>query len=118
MFERDPAKRIGCGKKGPEEIRKHPFFSKIDFGLLELQRVEPPWKPNAADINALSQDEIGSFEQVKEPLTKEEQDAWKKWDFVSKSVIQHEVVELLMWEDRVGPCKPVKNEGDGCCIIL
>lgn len=117
LFDRNPATRIGSGPDGAGELRNHPWFKEIDFGLLELQRVEPPWKPNPNDINAMSQDEIGSFDFVKQGLTSEEQEAWIKWDFTSKSVIQGEVVELLMWEDKVGPCQPPPDDG-GCCTIL
>ena len=44
LFERDPLKRLGT--KSHTEIKEHPFFQgKIDFGLLELGRIEAPWKP-------------------------------------------------------------------------
>ena len=109
--------RIGSGPEGADEIKKHPWFKNIDFGLLELRRFQPPWKPNLDEINALSQNEIGDFFYANlEKLTQEEQDAWKEWDFNSKSVIQAEVVELLMWEDKVGPCQPTSSSG--CCTIL
>ncbi len=102
LLERDPSKRLGT--KNASEIREHPFFNgKIDFGLLELGRIQPPWRPNANDINALSQDEIGTFEEAKVKLTPQEQESWKKWDFKSKSVIQYEQVEHLMWEEKFGP---------------
>ena len=80
--------------------------------------MEPPWRPNANDINALSQEEIGTFDEVDVTLSDKEQDAWTKWDFSSKSVIQQELVELLMWEDRLGPLPIEEIKEEGCCTIL
>ncbi len=34
LLERDPAKRLGSGPKGTENIKKHPFFSDLDWDKL------------------------------------------------------------------------------------
>ena len=31
LLNKDPEKRIGSGKEGAENIKKHPFFSDIDW---------------------------------------------------------------------------------------
>jgi len=40
LLTRDPNKRFG-----PEEIRKHAFFSKYDWGKLERGEIAPPFVP-------------------------------------------------------------------------
>jgi serine/threonine protein kinase len=40
LLTQKPSKRLGCGKKGAEEIKKHPFFAGIDWD--NLMKQEPP----------------------------------------------------------------------------
>jgi serine/threonine protein kinase len=113
LFNRDPERRLG--HNGAREIKKHPFFASIDWGLIETFRLPPTWKPKK-DINAASQDSIGAFEDVKKiKLEPEEQAQYDGWDHVSKEAVQMELVEFLQWEERKGPIKP---DEEGCCIIL
>ena len=45
LLTRDPAQRLGVN--GPEEIKKHPFFSKaIDWKKLYDKKIQPPFKPS------------------------------------------------------------------------
>lgn len=47
LLHRDPAKRLGCRAShgGVQELKQHPFFSNINWKLLELRSVKPPFKP-------------------------------------------------------------------------
>ncbi|KAF1334071.1 Agc/akt protein kinase, partial [Globisporangium splendens] len=45
LLRRDPAKRLGSGPSGAQEIMDHPFFASIDWDLLMLREIEPPFKP-------------------------------------------------------------------------
>mmetsp|Transcript_19945 Transcript_19945/g.24642 ORF Transcript_19945/g.24642 Transcript_19945/m.24642 type:complete len:168 (+) Transcript_19945:156-659(+) len=51
----DPEFRIGCRDLGVLEIKQHPFFSDIDWDLIERKGLEAPFKPDikhgAADIS-------------------------------------------------------------------
>ena len=47
-----PAKRIGCGERGVEEIKEHPFFIGTDWDRLLAKEIDPPFIPetkNAKD---------------------------------------------------------------------
>src|SRR3989338_4361671 len=45
LLERDPARRLGCGPRGADDIKSHPFFRPIDWGKLYNRRIEAPFKP-------------------------------------------------------------------------
>ncbi|XP_019379683.1 PREDICTED: ribosomal protein S6 kinase alpha-3 isoform X4 [Gavialis gangeticus] len=45
LFKRNPANRLGAGPDGVEEIKRHPFFSTIDWNKLYRREIHPPFKP-------------------------------------------------------------------------
>jgi serine/threonine protein kinase len=47
LLNRNPSKRLGAGPDGAEEIKRHPFFSSIDWQVVREKKLQPP-KP---DIN-------------------------------------------------------------------
>ncbi|TNV78858.1 hypothetical protein FGO68_gene7118 [Halteria grandinella] len=45
LLERDPAKRLGSTEEDANELKRHPWFAKIDWQKLMLKQLEPPFKP-------------------------------------------------------------------------
>ncbi|XP_053820460.1 ribosomal protein S6 kinase alpha-1 isoform X3 [Vidua chalybeata] len=45
LFKRNPANRLGSGPDGAEEIKRHPFYSTIDWNKLYRREIKPPFKP-------------------------------------------------------------------------
>ncbi|XP_038613110.1 ribosomal protein S6 kinase alpha-3 isoform X3 [Tachyglossus aculeatus] len=45
LFKRNPANRLGAGPDGVEEIKRHAFFSTIDWNKLYRREILPPFKP-------------------------------------------------------------------------
>ncbi|KAG8448390.1 hypothetical protein GDO86_015472 [Hymenochirus boettgeri] len=45
LFKRNPLNRLGAGLDGVEEIKRHPFFSTIDWNKLYRRETQPPFKP-------------------------------------------------------------------------
>ncbi|KAK5849799.1 hypothetical protein PBY51_014104 [Eleginops maclovinus] len=45
LFKRNPGNRLGAGPDGVEEIKRHHFFSTIDWNKLFRREIPPPFKP-------------------------------------------------------------------------
>ncbi|ETO18430.1 hypothetical protein RFI_18831 [Reticulomyxa filosa] len=45
FLERNPKKRLGCGKDDVKEIMRHPFYQDLDWDLLYKKELEPPYNP-------------------------------------------------------------------------
>nr|XP_024212980.1 ribosomal protein S6 kinase alpha-1 isoform X4 [Pan troglodytes] len=48
LFKRNPANRLGSGPDGAEEIKRHVFYSTIDWNKLYRREIKPPFKPAVA----------------------------------------------------------------------
>ncbi|XP_040280184.1 ribosomal protein S6 kinase alpha-1 isoform X3 [Bufo bufo] len=48
LFKRNPINRLGSGVDGAEELKRHPFFSTIDWNKLYRREISPPFKPAVA----------------------------------------------------------------------
>uniref|UniRef100_A0AAQ5ZM92 Ribosomal protein S6 kinase n=1 Tax=Amphiprion ocellaris TaxID=80972 RepID=A0AAQ5ZM92_AMPOC len=48
LFKRNPTNRLGSGADGAEEIKRHGFFSTIDWNKLFRKEVKPPFRPAVA----------------------------------------------------------------------
>uniref|UniRef100_A0A8C5RK50 non-specific serine/threonine protein kinase n=1 Tax=Laticauda laticaudata TaxID=8630 RepID=A0A8C5RK50_LATLA len=45
LFKRNPINRLGSGPDGVEEIKRHSFYSTIDWNKLFRREIKPPFKP-------------------------------------------------------------------------
>jgi len=57
LLEADLTKRLGCMRRGAEDILDHPFFASIDWEALERREIEAPILPEV-----LGDDDTGCFE--------------------------------------------------------
>ena len=54
LLKRAPAERLGCMKLGSEEVKRHAFFSKLNWHRLEKRLIQAPFIPeiaSATDVN-------------------------------------------------------------------
>jgi len=99
LLEKNPEKRFGS--KNMEAVKQHPFFEEINFGLLELGYLNPPFiptntMPNVDTLRNLSHLNTNHLNQ-----TIMEDDAFKydqlliNFPYYSSETWQKEIVELL-----------------------
>ena len=69
LLEKDPNKRLG--KKGADSIKKHPFFTDIDWKKLSAKQIEPPHKPEVV-IDLL----LFSISKRKQEKKKKKKEIW------------------------------------------
>lgn len=73
LFTKDPEKRLGSGTNGSEEIKRHPWFEKVDWEAILTKRIRPPYVPKikgeldvsnfdeeftSVEVNSLTEDSL------------------------------------------------------------
>ena len=62
LLTRDPAQRLGVN--GADEIKRHPFFEKIDWRRLARKKIQPPFKPSVrSPVDVSNFDTVFTTEQ-------------------------------------------------------
>ena len=54
LLRYDPEYRIGCRDAGVQEIKEHPFFSGVDWHLIERKGMVAPFVPVTKDVDDVS----------------------------------------------------------------
>jgi serine/threonine protein kinase len=135
LMIKDPAKRLGAN--GIEEIKQHPWFDPIDWGLLEAGYLDPPFVPKTDEINADSLKNPGrphqddKYRRVK--LTEEFQKSLEEFPFKSTRALQKELVEVMEKADdgkpfdrfprrstasKEPPVETPQPRPQGCCSMM
>ena len=95
LLNKDPEKRIGSGKEGAENIKKHPFFSDIDWNKALNKELRPPFIPkieNETDIKYFEKSLVespvfsdSSLQLVYNTEENEDEDDYDGFTFVATS---------------------------------
>ena len=95
LLNKVPEKRIGSGKEGAENIKKHPFFSDIDWNKALNKELRPPFIPkieNETDIKYFEKSLVespvfsdSSLQLVYNTEENEDEDDYDGFTFVATS---------------------------------
>lgn len=129
LLSKRAATRLGAN--GIEEIKHHPFFDSIDWGLLEAGYIDPPFVPNKFDVNALSLKDIGHFDQAKfrhVKLDERFKERLRNFEFVSVLALQEEMLSVLQKADanknfekfplRIESANNPTIKATKCCTVM
>ena len=72
LLDVDDKVRLGTGKQGVRNIKKHPFFASIDWSKLEVKQVEPPFKPEKPE----TEDDVVPYSDLEALLTEHGKGSW------------------------------------------
>lgn len=103
LLHKRPECRLGCGPKSIAEIKEHPFFESIDWGLLEAGYLDPPFVPNQYDINFATLRDIGDFDRANFRHVKLDdrfKEKIKNFEFISMRALQDEMSAVLEKADE------------------
>ena len=78
LLQRDVDKRLGCRGSGADELKEHPFFSKIDWIAAYHQKYTPPLVPPRGEVNAADAFDIGSFDEEDTKGKNDDDGEWEK----------------------------------------
>jgi len=98
LLKKKPEERMGYN--GIREIKAHPWFNPIDFGLLEAGYMDPPFVPNQDEmpVQKIGRTNDDKFRKIK--LTPEFQHSLVKFPYQSHRALQSEVVDVLQVADK------------------
>jgi serine/threonine protein kinase len=124
LFKPDPKERLGAEDIG--ELKRHPYFSDIDWEALACLEVTPPFVPDPRTVNAHSIGEVGEFNKTAFKsilITPDDDKMYAEFQYASPEGVQRELVEALAKIDhpdsKNNPANEAKNESTGgCCVIL
>eukprot|EP00735_Rhodelphis_limneticus_P014091 TRINITY_DN807_c0_g1::TRINITY_DN807_c0_g1_i1::g.25283::m.25283 TRINITY_DN807_c0_g1::TRINITY_DN807_c0_g1_i1::g.25283 ORF type:complete len:395 (+),score=100.76,sp/P54644/KRAC_DICDI/51.80/2e-122,Pkinase/PF00069.20/1.7e-73,Pkinase_Tyr/PF07714.12/9.7e-31,Pkinase_C/PF00433.19/5.7e-11,Kinase-like/PF14531.1/5.2e+02,Kinase-like/PF14531.1/0.00044,APH/PF01636.18/0.042,Kdo/PF06293.9/0.11 TRINITY_DN807_c0_g1_i1:85-1185(+) len=93
LLQRDPAQRLGS-KSDAEDLKKHPFFKKVDFNAIMERKLSPPFHPhkiaNKADTSNFDPEFTSMPLQTPEQNTRLhdlDQSNFEGFSYVSASVL-------------------------------
>ena len=98
LLARDVENRLGCGPRGADEVKEHPFFADLDWQLVYLGKYTPPLIPPRGEVNAADAFDIGSFDEEDTKgikLTEVDQDLYKSFPVVMSERWQQEIAETV-----------------------
>lgn len=132
LLNKKPHERLGCGERGISEIKEHPFFESIDWGLLEAGYIDPPFVPNKFDVNAASLKDIGDFDRTKYKAVKLDdrfRQRTKQFEWVNVQALQDEMVAVMEKADhncnfekfahtQHKQMQTTARNNDACCVVI
>ncbi|KAG5461630.1 MAG: hypothetical protein BJ554DRAFT_6143 [Olpidium bornovanus] len=78
LLERDPARRLGSGANGSQDVKNHPFFEGVDWGKVVRREYRPPFIPGVVglvgDLDLRNIDPVFASEPIPASLLAEARD--------------------------------------------
>mmetsp|Transcript_9551 Transcript_9551/g.11808 ORF Transcript_9551/g.11808 Transcript_9551/m.11808 type:complete len:344 (+) Transcript_9551:1154-2185(+) len=123
LLIKNPKDRLGAN--GCVDIQTHAYFKGLQWDVVVRNRTAPPFEP-PREINAISEDEIGHFEEDDEHkdvvLDEKDHDVYNNWEYVNPQAQINEVLEYLVYEKSLKKKQPDAKQKirstENCCVII
>jgi len=79
LLQKDVFKRLGAGINGAVQVKRHPWFSGLDWGAMSEQTIKPPFIPRIMANTDLSNFETYPDEVINETLLEDPQGINYQW---------------------------------------
>jgi serine/threonine protein kinase len=127
MLVFDPALRLGCGARGVQEIKEHPFFDGIDWITVGKKHVVPPFVPASGQLNAefRPEDFEGGVEgpsaklrrQTQQTVDEDSARLFHEVEYVRPSAFFDEIQECVMDYGQVATPDQRSRLGAACALM-
>lgn len=88
LLQVNPEKRLGAGKLGAEEIKKHRWFSRLDWAKLEARQIPAPIKPRVrSPLDTTNFDIFDSVVEAPPAVSQrrnEKMQTWELWEWIDE----------------------------------
>ncbi|KAJ3166445.1 Serine/threonine kinase [Geranomyces variabilis] len=90
LMNKNPARRLGGGRLGAEEIKRHPYFIGVDWKAFMDKRIPPPWVPtikHATDVSNFDPEftrEKAVLTPINSVLSTADQNEFRDFTYVSE----------------------------------
>ncbi|KAJ3022317.1 Serine/threonine kinase [Thoreauomyces humboldtii] len=94
LMNKNPARRLGGGRLGAEEIKRHPYFIGVDWQAFMDKRIPPPWIPtikHATDVSNFDPEftrEKAVLTPINSVLSTADQNEFRDFTYVSEWAVQ------------------------------
>lgn len=117
LLKRDPSSRIGS-RNGTNDIKRHIWFTGVDWKLLEEKKLNPPFKPtvksesdisNFDDLFTKAEINTNDFINIGSPLPKSQQNHFEGFTFVDESIMIEQCKNILSSPSSSAPSNSNSN---------
>ncbi|XP_055587445.1 ribosomal protein S6 kinase alpha-1-like isoform X2 [Uranotaenia lowii] len=110
LFKRNPQKRLGVGPNGIDDIKRHEFFSNVDWDAFERKEVRPPFIPAVSRDDAFYFDTEYTNKSPKDspggPVSASAHEIFRGFSFIAPCLLDD-------IQNQMGPRAPFTNEIPG-----
>ncbi|XP_065494719.1 G protein-coupled receptor kinase 5 isoform X1 [Caloenas nicobarica] len=101
LLAKDVKQRLGCQGEGTAEVKRHPFFKRMNFKRLEAGMLDPPFVPDPRAVYCKDVLDIEQFSTVKGVnLDQTDDDFYSKFSTGSVSIPwQNEMIETECFKE-------------------